>query len=737
VPPLHRIIFILSSLLGTLIAAGPADAHFVEDKKSRRPLVEGRELQAVRLPVPPTIDGRLDPEEWSAAAKVSQLHQTSPGIGVPPTRKTDIWVGYDTEYIYVGVRAHDEEPGKIVANRLLVDAGLFGDDRFVVQFSPFNNQRTGYRFETNPNGVRRDGLIEGPNSTNSDWNAIWDVAASIDGAGWVAEYRIPFKTLNFDPKQSIWGISFERAVVRDGERMAWTSYNGDSNVQAMGIWRGVEGAEQGLGLDIIPGLTLIKEDFEGRSANFRVEPTLDAFFNVTPSLTAALTVNTDFSTADVDDQIVNLTRFSVLFPERRDFFLRDNDVFQFANLGGNGNPFFSRRIGLDDNGAPVALRIGGKLTGRVGDFNVGVLNVLQERGDGADADANLFVGRVSLNVLENSQIGAIFTHGDPVTGEGATTLGFDALYRSLTLIEGKEIAARAYWLQTSRPGEEEGSRHVVGGSIELDVREGLEGEISFQEVGNNYDPSLGFVNREGTRSYGAGARYFIRPPDGYFRSIRFEANYEEVTDLNGRTQSRDIRLRPIRLQNQPGDQVQVTFRQQQENLDFPFEIIDGVVIPAGDYEWERIDVFYDSSPARRIGYSFFYSEGDFFTGDRSIFNATLRVSPSKYFTARFGYDSTDVDLPNGEFISRIFNFNADVALDAEWSWVTRIQYDNISDSGGINSRLRYNPAAGQDLFLVLNQGFRRTEITRLDRTITDLDFINTALSLRLLYTFRF
>jgi hypothetical protein len=368
----------------------------------------------------PTIDGVVDDAEWQDAATIEDFHQLLPVEFAPPAERTTVKVMYDSDALYVGALLFNQDPGRISARVLKQGDALLADDRFSVVVDTFHDRRNGYLFMVNPNGVRRQGLFQNTTNLNFDWKGIWQTRARRTDFGWSAELRIPLKTVAFDPATDDWGINFEREIPGRNTSSGWSSRNSQVNPGSAGVVRGLSGLSQGLGLDVVTSANgSRRKRSEDPDDEWSVEPSLDVFYRPTPTLTAALTVNTDFSATDVDDREVNLTRFSLFFPERRGFFLEGADFFEFARLDAsndedsaipdssrqNGRPYFSRQIGLAADGTPVDIIAGAKLTGRVGRWNVGLLDVQQD--DYGEVESqNLLVARGAANVLEESSVGS-------------------------------------------------------------------------------------------------------------------------------------------------------------------------------------------------------------------------------------------------------------------------------------------------------------------------------------------
>ena len=334
-----------------------------------------------RAAEPPVIDGVMNEEIWQRAPVIADLHQVTPVEFAEPSERSEVYILYDRDALYVGARFYDAQPQLINARVLRQGQPIGSDDRFFVHIDPFNSRRSGYLFGVNPNGVRYDGVFEGVTQRQFDWDGIWQAAAQVTADGWVVEIAIPFKTLSFDPSTTTWRMNFARNIERKNETIAWVSRNRNTDLSTMGDITGISQIEQGQGLDVVPSISVRdRRSVAGSTAESAVEPSVDVFYKITPQLNASLTLNTDFSATEVDDRQVNLTRFSLFFPERRDFFLQDVDIFQFGRIQQDGRPFFSRRLGISNTGQLVPLDFGGKLSGRIGRFDVGTLAVRHDCG---------------------------------------------------------------------------------------------------------------------------------------------------------------------------------------------------------------------------------------------------------------------------------------------------------------------------------------------------------------------
>lgn len=705
-----------------------------------------KRFNAVKVSRAPVIDGVLDEEVWRQAEPVTDFHQIRPGDGTPPSEPTELYVLYTDEALYVAARMADREPALIAAPTIRHNQGLGPDDRLVLILDPFNTRRTGYRFETNLNAVRHDALYTQVSSFTGDWSTIWDVATSTYENGWIAEMEIPFKSMSFDPNADAWGFNFGRGIRRKGEEMAWVSYNRTYNPSISGLMTGISGINQGVGLDIVPSFSVSQQErFHPDKENVLLTPSLDAFYRLTPQLNAALTVNTDFSATEVDNRQVNLTRFNLFFPERRDFFLQDADVFQFGNIGGYGNnamsrgwrenarPYFSRKIGIGPGGAPVDIEYGGRLSGRVGDWNVGALAIRQDEFYDIEP-SNLFVGRASANVFAESNVGVILTDGDPVSNRDNTVVGVDFRYLNTRLATGRVIEGDAWYQQSETPGLD-GDDASFGLALRSPNNTGLRGGASFREVQSNFHPAMGYIQRAGIRDYAVDGGY-----THFFGTPLLQQGYSGVDAyrvelIDGGLLSQAVNFNLLELQTNSRDAVGLSYRRNHEVVRAPFTLYTEpgrqVGIAPGDYRFDEYSFFVGTGNQRRYSGSLNVGTGDFYDGERDWIGGGLTWVQSRWFVMSANYEWNDISLPQGDFTTRLVSLNTQVAFSSTLYWVSLLQYDNVSEELGINTRLQWIPRAGQEGFVVLNYNFE-------DRDKND-SFRSMArdLSVKFKYTFRY
>ena len=706
-----------------------------------------KSVRMVRTAAPPAIDGVLDEAVWAGAALVDDLHQVTPIEYAEPYEKSEIYLLYDDDALYIGAYLYDTDPDQITARNLRQNESVGQDDRFYVTLDPFNDRRSGYFFGLNPNGVRADGLYQNVTEFYGAWDSIFYAAAGRFEEGWIAEMAIPFKSLSFDPSTDTWGLNFSRGIVRKNENLAWVSRNRQYNPSVSGLAIGFEGLEQGVGLDVVPSVSATRTRvFATGASDSDLEPSLDLVYKITPQLNGSLTFNTDFSATEVDDRQVNLTRFGLFFPEKRDFFLREADIFEFGGLGAsrqsqipglnplrqNGRPFFSRRIGLSSTGQIVDLEYGAKVSGRIGRFELGALSIRQDEFGAVNADT-LSVVRAKMNVLDESSVGIIATDGNPNANPDNSVAGFDFLYRNTRLPGGRALEAQA-WMQESATEGVVGDDGAAGFALQLPSAAGVRGGVEVKEFEENFNPALGFINRIGVRDSTASVGYMHRPSDRYLQSILVNLTAQRIEEIDGGLQTEVLWFQPVELTNRTGDSMMIGYRKETEVLALPFQISSGIFVPPGEYQWDDWGMQLSTGNHRKVAGNVRYvryNDGEFFGGDRSDKYAAVTWRPSPRFRTSLAYELSEIRLAQGAFETRLVQGGVDVIFSSTLSWVNLIQYDNVSETMGINMRLHWIPEAGREMYFVVNHALQD-----FDRD-NSFESLTSDLTAKLNYTFRF
>jgi len=686
------------------------------------------EATAVRVEEPLKIDGHLDEEVWKVAPLAGPLLQYQPSSYTHMDQETYFRVAYDDDYLYVGIWCWDTEPERIVARFMRRDDELWNDDSVNINLDTFNDLRNSYTFLVNPNGTRHDAISTNNGNYNSRWDGVWKAKTQVNEYGWQVEVALPLTTFSFDPESSQWGLNVGRRIKRLDQRGIWSSPRNAVRGYYMseaGKLNGLRDLKQGLGLELNPYiLGKQSDDKDLGTDDFEFEWGGDFRYRITPKMSATLSYNTDFAAAETDARQVNLTRFSLFFPEKRRFFLEDAGVFNFGGLGGRFRrrsgtraspvilPYFSRRIGLNDEGQVVPLLGAAKLSGHVGNYNVGVIDAVVES-NGELNSQNAFVGRVTREIFNQSTVGALVTHGDPNSDYDNLLLGADFQYLTNKFLEKYrlEINAFAVGTESDHPDFDDGLAPVFGTSAVLPADE-FDIEVALMHVDDDFNPAMGFAPRTGVRRYYTRWLYkpYIESKD-WLRQVYYSYEGEYITDLSDQLQSSKHLLTPFQLFFESGDSVLLEIENSADvpSSDFRIYNVEGdendVFIPSADYSWTRGILALQTSSRRKLQFKHDYSFGDFYNGTRTENTSELTYLPSKHFGAELSYSNQDVELPAGDFNVKLASMTALINFTPDFTWSSVVQYDNISDSLGINSRLIWEYRPGARIFLVLNQSY--------------------------------
>lgn len=536
-----------------------------------------------------------------------------------------------------------------------------------------------------------------------DWDAIWDGASHRDGKGWTTEIAIPFRSLSFDGANGDWGINFGRWIPRLQERVKWIGHSQNQNTYGMeelGTIRGLEGLQRGVGVDFKPYVTSRWSDSNGVE-EFEFDGGADVFYQFTPSLTATFTWNTDFAETEVDDRQINLTRFPLFFPEKRDFFLEGAEHFRFGGNTKSLLAFHSRTIGLA-GGQKVDINGGAKLTGRQGPFGVGILG-LGLGSLGTLEEDRVFAGRFTYDLFEESKAGVIFTHGDPQANLENQLVGVDLNLRDSTFRGGDELFdVNAFFMATDDELVDQGN------AIGIDIRypnKPLWLEASFEQIDENFEPAMGFVRRRDTRRFTAEAyRFFYLKSRDVVEEMWLGAEWDQYHRLDGRVETEEAGA-TFEIDMRSGSEFSFDVKNQREVLFEPFQIVNDVTLQAEDYQFTDFGVGYESSNNQPLILELEGRFGEYFDGEAFQAEAEISWRPIRYFQLDLGGQLTDAQLPEGDFDAFVAFMNFKVTPNRRWSWNTLVQYDNLSQEMGINSRLRYIIKPGNDVFVVFNKGF--------------------------------
>ncbi len=690
----------------------------------------GRALPAVgaaaRIQDPPTIDGDLSEAAWRSAGALSDFVQREPNDGAPATEKTEVRVLFDEDAIYVAVWAWDSNPEGILPGESVRDYEVSDADAVLMIFDTFNDQQNGFVFGTTPAGIEYDGQVASQGSGggfflggggntrrrfqagagggfNKNWDGSWTVAASRDDRGWYAEFRIPFSTLRYGADNQAWGFNVSRRIRRLNQEVFWSTvprafslYRLDYAGQLSGIEPPFRrsatatpyllgGAQRDYGDPLQSGF-----DQTGQVGG-------EAKVQLTQGLTLDLTYNTDFAQVEVDDQQVNLTRFSLLFPEKRPFFL-ENAGF-FAVGGGSADLFFSRRIGISD-GKPVPITGGGRLSGRAAGFNVGLLHIQTGKDQPGDASNAYSVARVARELPSRSRVGALFVdRRSSIDGDFNRTYAVDARAGL-----GENLTVSSFLAKTETPG-------LSGAETAWDVTAGwnsrsFRGNLTAREIGENFNPEVGFLPRDGHRYYQVFALWAYRP-ESVLREIRPHASYYTYRSLRTGVRSGLNESSRLHIDSHwewpSGMELHTGANYVQEGLYEPFTIYGtDVEVPVGNYGgWESQIVFF-TDQSRKLSLNSRFNWGGYLSGNKRTSTGDITLRPTAKASLALRVSHNDVMLPQGEFTTVLAGANLAYFFTPRIYLQSLIQYSDQIDTWSANVRFGWLNTAGTGLFVVYN-----------------------------------
>ena len=699
------------------------------------PLPPRPSVAALHVDAPIHVDGVLDDEAWQSAEPATGFVQREPRPGAPATEGTEVRVAFTDSTLYVAIRAFASDPAAVVGEEMQRDGELFRDDSVIIFLDTFNDNRNAYWFETNPNGARTDALLTDEGRFfNVEWDGVWDVEARRDDQGWTAEMAIPFSTLRFDPQQDTWGFQVRRLIRHKNEEVYWASIPLEASlfrVSLAGDLTGIRGPEPGLNLRLKPfGVAERTEetDFLGGEENDdELDAGLDVKWGLTRTLTLDLTYNTDFAETEVDSQQINLTRFSLFFPEKREFFLENAGTFEFGfNPGATPllKTFFSRQLGLDPFGEPVPIDWGARLTGRVGPWSLGLVDVQTEDKDVTPffllPDNNWGAVRIKRDIGERSTVGMIATSRQASGDDYNRVFGLDTEIRPTQRTGLSAFYTRSETVPDLLAGEE-----WAGGARGFYQNDVFGASGSAIEIGDAFNPEVGFLLRSGIRSYSSGLSYNPRPALAGVRNLHFGASYDLVTDLDNRTESRIASADLFGIRFQTEDAVTAFVDSSLERVPVPFDIGGALVLP-GTYDFDDAGIFWETNSSRSLYTSGFLLAGDFYDGDRVSSSFGLGWRANKYLRSNTTWDRDDIDLVHGAFTSNIIRQRIGLSFTPDLSTSAYIQYADHFDLLSLNFRLNWIYRPGSDVFLVFNQTWDAP-------SLSDLSTSNRAVILKMTF----
>lgn len=756
-------IFIRLLFAASLALPALAFAQGAEEEEAEAPPPERPRTRAGVLPTNFAFTGALTDPAWATVPdSIAPLTTIEPRMGEVPAARTIVKVLANAHEIVIGARCLDPDAAGIVAHSKARDAVLDDEDHILFVLDTFMDGRSGYVFAVNPVAARFDGLVAAQGEdVNANWDTIWEAKTARDAAGWTVEIRISAKSLGFEPGRTEWGLNVQRHVPSRLETSRWSAPDRDYEVfqtSVSGFLADLPRFDVGAGLSLRPALV-------GRatkpSLNENADLDGDVAFDMTkslgPNLLASLTVNTDFAETEVETRQINLTRFPVYFPEKRSFFLAGADIFEFG-LGLDEEtliPFFSRRIGLfgvsEEDQAAIPIDAGGKLTGRIGNTNLGALVVGTRPVRSLflpEEDLTLQIPRATLgavrlkqNIFEESSIGMLATFGDQAGRQDSWTGGADFTYATTGFMDDKNLLAGAWGLVTDRDGLS-GDKGAYGFAVEY-PNDDIDFTLSSIRLGNGFDPSLGFVVRNGVHIWDLNMLVNHRPNWPGVQEVTQETAFRVFNRPDNSTwQSYELSARPLDVLMQSGDRFEFAIEPEGDRPTDTFSFTDEADLPAGHYEWTRYLAGLHTAPKRPLNASVLYMWGPYYDGTLRTVEATLRIRPASFLTLEGSIERNtgefdglqevgELEVPvHARIQEELFGLRVALNLSSDLQITSFTQYDNASREMGSNNRLRWTFAPAGDLFVVYNHSMERT----LDKRWR---FQSNQIPVKLQYTWRF
>jgi len=671
------------------------------------------QVQPSRAAEPPNIDGLLDEAVWRTAARIETFTQQEPADGEPATERTEVQLLYDANALYIAVHAYDSDPAGVVATEMRRDSPrLLEEDNFQLILDTFRDSRSGYMFVTNPLGAKLEQQVfeEGggnargsASNINRDWNGVWSAASQRTSDGWTAEIMIPMVTLRSpDVESHVWGINFMRNIRRKNEQVYWAPIPkpyGLTQVSMAGTMGGMTSLTRGLDLRVKP--FVVAGGRRDRSGDTVVlDPLRDAGLDVKYGLGSGLaldvTLNTDFAQSEVDEQQVNLTRFPLFFPEKRDFFLENSGQFTVSAQSNDRlmDLFFSRRIGLSDTGQPIPIVGGARMTGKVGGHNLAVMDIQTDRAFDKPGD-NFFIGRYSKDLFGRSKIGGLV-----INKETAGASHFNRMIVADTVLAPtRSLSFHTFLARTSTPGVSEGQQAFHARALLLNTK--WQTFAEYTDIQDHFNAEVGFVPRTGIRTTKVHIERNPRP-GGWIRVMEPMFNITNTTDQHNRLLTRRLHhMVGTRLKN--GAYINVMYNRLFDRLDVPFVLQDKVTIPVGEYRFHQWTFVFNSDPSRRFYALTTLSPQTFYEGTRRDTELTLGVRATSRVSAEVSVQRNDVDLPWGAFVANLGILRFDYALSPRMTVRSLSQLNSLTRQLSTSVRYNFIYKPGSDVFVVYDE----------------------------------
>ncbi len=657
-----------------------------------------------------TLDGNLNEDAWQEAIRIENFTQRELFFGEAATERTEVAILYNGDFVYIGVWCYDSAPDKIIAKELRRDFNPDLDDNFIVVIDTYQDKRNGFMFLTNPNGARGDRQVfNNGGSSNAFWNGVWDVRTMVTAEGWFAEFQIPFYTLKYrmGVDEQVWGINFERNIRRKREQVLWQGWSRDNRIERVnqaGSLIGLNDLEDKKFIEVKP-YALGGGEYSGDNRGAVGNVGGDINYLITPTYRLNLTFNTDFAQVEADEQQINITRFPLFFPELREFFLEGDDFFDMGFGGNRIIPFYTRRIGLNEERETVPIIGGARLLGKEANSTLGLMSI-QTAADGDDPSRNFTVGSWRQDVGSQSIVGAM-TVNKFERGRWHSTTGINGRYSTASFLGNKNFDLGGALIKSHNTDDGWQVNAFAYRAFVSYPNDRINVFASTQRSPMPFDPEVGLMRRRNFRENFAQVNLRPRPKTRLMWIRQFDFSPGQLTytqyDDDGQIQSFDYGLRYFGMDTRQGERIALEYRVVAEGLRQDFEISPGVVIPEGTYWWRQWDAEFQSFRGRTFSLFTRWSLGEFYNGNSLQGRAVLLWRTSKYLNLSMRYERNDVVLPNGSFDTDLIGSRIEYALNPNIFGSMLTQWNSAQDEFNFNFRLQIIPKIGTDFFLIVNQ----------------------------------
>jgi hypothetical protein len=658
---------------------------------------------AVKVDTAPVLDGFIDEDVWRKAIPINDFTQQEPKNNSPVSLQTEVRILYDDKYLYISFMCFDDEPEKIVARELKWDGKLRGDDNIRLLIDTFNDDKSAYWFSTNPLGTQNDALMTGSEMSgfNEDWDAVWDAESQILDNGWSTELCFPFSTFKFyDKEEQVWGINFQREIRRYNEDDLWASVGpnlGLFKISEAGDLVGLKNISRGNPVYLMLFYSSGVQITEG-SKKYVNEPGVDIKYGITKTLSLDITANTDFAQVEADRARINLSRFPLFYPEKRDFFLEGAKIFDFS-FGDRDNLFYSRRIGIN-NGNEIPIIGGAKLVGRVDDFEIGLIN-MQTAEKNSVLSTNYSVARFKYDLFGQSTAGMMFTSNISKKSFN-NSVGADFNFAFTDFLEDQNLVVHLNFAKTN---ENNGKDDSWAGNFYIDYPNDLIDQFAaYRFFQNNFNPDMGFVARKGLNEYFYKIDVTPRINWNGIKKLTFRPFYGDwVYDFNNKLIAAEFSITPFGFITNQGDKFNFDFERSFDLLEEDFNVFGNTVIRSGNY-WSNIyKLELETSSGRNISGQIETATGDFYGGKIKSFNTDCSVTISKHLSLYGDYQYNYISIKKNSFSTNEFGSRITYNFSTKLNSSLFAQWNNELDEILINYRINWKPKIGSDVYLVLNQ----------------------------------